>query len=975
MAHNGLCDEISEYKTYIYDSIDKTNLFNNACNDLNVFHLNVRSICKNFNNLVSYLESLNKNFDIIALSETHDITYKINNLNISGYQLFFNESVINQCDGFLFYVKSELVTNVEVKQVNECKFLRIQIIKNKVCIGITGIYRCHDISSTSLVNSLEQLLHNLKSKCDAEIFCGDINIDLFNKKCEVVCSYLSTFNSLGYISKINNVTRDYKGSRTCIDHFFIKTKLKSEAIILKGSHSDHSPILLNISLAKNTTMQNKYIKFLDKEKLKLLLQSEKWEGVFEETNANVCADNLLNTLTKHIDFCTSEKYVKCKNRINKEWLTKGLLTSIRHRDFLKKCSAKQPLNNILNIEYTEYRKTLTKLLSTARTNYYKNLFSVHSNDPKQTWKTIKRATNEKLSDSVFPSIICEDGSTTNDSKNIAEEFNKYFCTIGIKLASKITRPRNKFAEVNRPPHSFFLKPMHRNDFVSILGALKSNNSCVVDNITNDIIKENSLYLLEPLLFLTNLIFSTGIYPNILKNTVVIPLHKSGPKDQLKNYRPIALTSSISKLIEKCIKLRLNQYINQFNLISSEQYGFKEKSNTEDALIRVTNHITSSFNTNKKCMTIFLDLAKAFDTVAHHVLLERLEQKGIVGLPNNLIKSYLENRQQQIKISNTLSSRRSVELGVPQGTVLGPLLFILYIDGLFSILPRDGVVCFADDTVLIIKGNNWSEVKSKAEEIMSVVKDWFDFSLLTLNTDKSKFICYAMSEIGLPTFNSLLIHQNHCKNDLSCNCVSRIASVDKIKYLGVFFDKFLKWDSHVSYVNNKLRKLLYKFYLLRQSMSKKCILRVYVTLAESIIAYGICIWGATYKSILTPLVITQKHLLKTCLFKNKLFPSVELFKEACVLSIQQLYINSVFRLLSMKKLEINKSNHQFLTRFQKNEMINFPIIKFEAIKRSLTFTVPKIYNIIPNEYKNKNYYKVKHTFKKWLLKLDCTTLLN
>jgi hypothetical protein len=296
----------------------------------------------------------------------------------------------------------------------------------------------------------------------------------------------------------------------------------------------------------------------------------------------------------------------------------------------------------------------------------------------------------------------------NNKKEIADTFVKYFSNIGCKLASKIDnniKYQKRTHDVNQ--FSIFLRPTSADEIEKVFNNLKMKSGGV-DSINSKVLKCLNDKISGPLEHIFNICFSKGIWPSALKAAEIIPVFKAGDKHEPSNYRPISLISNVAKIMEKIVYVRLIDFVNKHKIISDRQYGFVKNRSTNDAISFVTEHVYKNLGTNRPTAIAFLDLAKAFDTVNHSILLNKLEAYGIRGSVMELIRSYLSERYQCVKIGNELSKRMLVKVGVPQGTILGPLLFILYINDIFKVVPDGSLVSYADDTAVLCSGKNWND---------------------------------------------------------------------------------------------------------------------------------------------------------------------------------------------------------------------------------------------------------------------------
>ena len=390
--------------------------------------------------------------------------------------------------------------------------------------------------------------------------------------------------------------------------------------------------------------------------------------------------------------------------------------------------------------------------------------------------------------------------------------------------------------------------------------------------------------------------------------------------------------------------------------------------TNDAIAELTKHIYNAIDKSKKCAAVFVDLAKAFDTVCHKRLLLKLESVGIRGTANSLFQSYLEERLQTVEIKGQLSNTKKVSFGVPQGTVVSPLLFDIYIDGLLRLNLEGKIFAFADDQVFFTEGDTWHEVENNIKTSLSKIIKWLDMNLLSINPDKTVYVPFSNYNTGLPAHTQIEI-------PIACrNTTIKISSAKSAYYLGITIDSHLKWDVQIQNVNRKLRSLIYLFKQTCQIVDFHTAIMVYYGLVQSILYYGILAWGGAYGITMRPLEITQKRILKIICKVPIRYPTENIFKLSGALSIKDLFYKCSLNYIITKNIG-NLQQHNYDTRFVRENQVVLPKMLKTKGQSYFIYVGQKIFNIVPTHLKNiKQKEKFNNKIKKWLLQANIQELL-
>ena len=334
----------------------------------------------------------------------------------------------------------------------------------------------------------------------------------------------------------------------------------------------------------------------------------------------------------------------------------------------------------------------------AKRDYYQRMFNTFSNDMKKTWQTINDTLNRSKKYRKFPQLFkLSNGTTISDPKIIAEAFNDYFINFGT-----VDEPMNdQYTRYlyNKPHCNLIFHSITKDSVMQIIDGLKPKSSTGVDNISNKLLKSAKTFIVAPLTIIINQMFQVGKFPDLLKISKVLPIYKKDDDSLFSNYRPISLLPSVSKIFERATMIQLTEYLEDNKLIHSNQYGFRKFHSTEYAALHLVDYLNYEMDSRRTPVTIHLDLSKAFDCLSHSILLDKLRFYGINDMAYNLMKNYLENRKQFVQFDSCSSKMKSIDKGVPQGSILGPLLFLIYINDVPNSSNILNFLMYADDTTL------------------------------------------------------------------------------------------------------------------------------------------------------------------------------------------------------------------------------------------------------------------------------------
>lgn len=838
------------------------------------------------------IRSLPSNIDLLRLSLNNETNstkqpiaiciqeiWKCN--NPGNLQLLnYNQPILRQRKnktggGIGIYVKNDIVHTVIESPFVEgvIETLAVKITVNRKKIVLLNIYRPpgRDLNCLQL---LENWLRTINVKV---IVTGDFNINTL-RNTPMTRDYKNFLKRMGLKNTVNVITR--ANSSTCIDHVLL-TKEEAENYLTEvtsESIADHYTIHLYIKKVIVEEKNEKVTEFrieneVNKAKYLQKLGSMNWDTI-DTLNVNEGVDYLISKIKKAYEESfplLRRKFNKHKDPIN-AWMTKDLLI---RRDKMRKLGIKaKNRQGVAKVIYETEKKIYKNEIIKAKSNFIKQELKKSGNDSKKIWDVINNQVIGKSKNENVKNVNINGINTTNE-KIIAEGFASHFKSAAENLHNQLNIDPDKHKQYlnDRKPAWEFVE-VTENEVLKVINSLAPKTSQGIDGISNKLLKMSKFKLLKPISMLFNKCIQTGIFPAHFKIAKVVPIYKKGDRTDINNYRPISLLPTLSKIWEKLLNTQLQEKLDEYEVIIDDQYGFRKNHSTINAVQKLVMEVNKLKRERKVVCAVFIDVSKAFDSCSHELIINKLFN---IGLSNNsllLMKNYLHERSQIVNIGNDNSNPTTIKHGVGQGTILGPLLFKLYIADMVRCTNLK-VIHFADDTTFVCSANTKSELTETVNNELKKINDWFNSNYLTLHPDKSRVMVFGND-------NNINIKMNNIEI-IKCgkNNVEKTFNM-----LGIRLDQKLLWDSHINYIKSKISKGIYLLWKFRNSLDNRARLLIYHALIRSHLLYGISLWGGVKTNSMSMLVKCQKKAIRG-LFKG-LVHTEPILKKFCLLSLQDEY---------------------------------------------------------------------------------------
>ena len=937
-----------------YETLDRR--IENTEADLSIIQLNIRGLTSKIGDLKHLIDNSFRHRlpDILLLCETW-LKSNSPKPHIAGYTMEREDRKKKQGGGvgLLISKRCRYRRRTDIEKIGrdtiESCFIELETTQGNTLIG--SLYRPPNTPPSEFLKNFNNIATILQTEKKNVIMGLDHNMDLLKHQSHnQTKSFLESIYNQGLVPLITKPTRITSNSATLIDNILVSQKLSDSTKhgIICDHISDHLPcyaLFENLAMKKKgvLTITSRDVRKKNMDALKKKLA----DGILSppsELDVNEQFDYFHDNLSEAIDHFLPivTRKIPYKSIRREKWISPGLLRSIQICKKKYSKHIKNRKNNKLHDEYLRYNSTLQKLKRHAKRSFYHEQCTVHKSNTRKLWQTINHVIRKSNNKTETIDKLKINNIAEYRGEVIVEEMAHYFANVGQTFAGKI-KPSNRseldyLKQIPPNPLTIYLNPVTTIEISRILDKLLPKNSCGVDNINNKLLKELKSQLLVPLEQIFNRSLEEGIFPERMKTAKVIPLYKGNGRDLASNYRPISLLLTLSKVLEKIMYKRVYGFLDQTNQLYVSQYGFRKQHACEHAVGELVSSIVKGFEEGKQTAAVFLDLSKAFDTLNHSTVLLKLDRYGLRGNCLNWFRSYLSNRKMQISCrtgdtGNEQTSRtHKVEYGAPQGSCLGPLIFLIYCNDLQVHLLYLSCIQFADDTTLYIKHRKQSLIRFALDYDLRTLQDWFRANKLTLNVGKS--VCILFDKTN--TADQL---------NLSINGET-IPQVSYTKFLGMWIDQNLNWKEHIGRLIIKLSKNSNLLKMSKNFLTPTTQKIVYYAHIHSNLIYGLGVWGnMSPQCSLNKLQAIQNtcvSLIDNRKTKESIYQSHEILKvrqnielEGCKLWHKH-YLGELPRKLAEemsrnhKNQTLNK-NHRYNTR--NKHLINIALAKGKSYSTS------------------------------------------
>lgn len=802
--------------------------------DLSISHTNIRSI--RAPDKIEHIRcELAGNFDIITVSETWLSSSCENvDLALTGFQKPYRKDRIDDSGygGVLAWVSIRVSAkrrvDLELPQL-ELMWLEIRSRNNKFLLGVG--YRQPSANEEFWQLFQDSLDKVLETDISSVVMVGDFNADPMT----AAGSKFDLFTKMNNLQiLIHEPTRVTETSSSILDQVLTNSPhFVTRAVVHPPiATCDHATV--SVDLLFRIGKKSSYVRRMWD------FSQANFEDYRNELESMTLADAITNDVDESCNNLTNQILSAAANHIpsklvtvrqnDKPWYNNYLRRLLRVKNryhAIAKRSNKSDDWVMFRAQRNFYNRELCRMKKEFNDKKLISLSLEGKKNPKKWWSLLKSIWNNKTVCSIPP--ISKDDITYSEECEKANIFNDFFLR-----ASTVDDSNRVLPESNPPATILDSIVVTASEVIDQISLLDVNKSYGPDNISPKFIKEAHITLVPALVKLFNLSLTKCVFPASWKKANVLPLHKKDDTTILNNYRPVSLLSVLGKIMEKIVFKYVFNYLNDHSRISRFQSGFIPGVSTVSQLIEIYHEFCSALSNKAEIRIVFLDISKAFDRVWHKGLIHKLSQCGISGSLITWFTSYLSNRQQRVVINGRHSEWANIHAGVPQGSVLGPLLFLVYINDLVDVVQHCQIRMFADDTCLFIESNNRKLAQQALDSDLASISVWADRWLVNFSPTKTEamLISNKTDEDSIPdiTFQG-----------------SIIKNVSFHKHLGVYLSSNLKWAKHIDYLCDVACKKLWALKRLKYILDRKSLETIYLYFIRPSLEYADVLWAGVYEN--------------------------------------------------------------------------------------------------------------------------------
>lgn len=820
---------------------------------------------------------------LIFLSETHvsgDIEPA--ELNVKGYQMVNCLTNNRRTGGVMALIREDMKYKIRSTQCEQgyLWLLSVEVNIGRIKYLCSVIYHPPQAENAKFIDCFSEYLGSVSLFGGVNIIVGDFNFDLL-KTSFYGDKLLSTVYMNGFAQIVDSPTRITERSQTLIDYIVTNSRMLSFKVHLTPRISDHCILSIHPDVEtirdRDVLVTSRSMKNYNIDRLQDGLLNTLWTN--DSNDVNVLADSFIESVADILNvMCPKEQRVFKQKYMNKVWITGDVKTNMQVRDNLY-VRAVNERNSEVWEEYKRMRNKVVRQIRTEKERHFLEVIDNNRENSREMWKNLKQLLPEKKCLSA-PYEICFENDTTSDEGLIVHNFNKYFVNSIEEIVSRIP-------QYAHPDEAIFDIPRLNTEFsrydqltmTKLKGILKNlkNVGGGLSGVSKKVLLDVCDVVGNRLLNVVNASLSTGQFPDKWKESIVIPVAKILNTKNYKEFRPINTVEIYEKVLEITVKEQLCKYCDDNNILVVNQSGFREEHSCETVIVNTCDIFKKEMDRGNYVIAVFLDFKRAFETVDRNILLQKLSCMGLKDNVLSWFKSYLSNRQQRVKFKNCVSESLYVRHGVPQGTVLGPLLFLLYINDLVRVIDGCSIELFADDTMIYLAGRNLEGMQQTINRNLEKIFEWLCINKLCINTSKSKFCLFG---------------KKHSLNDVNIEEINIVINNDQIKhesyikYLGVILDANLNFCRHAEYITRKFSKKVSFISRIGDQLSMGTKLLLYNSIAAPHLSFCSTLLYGLPACKIDQIQIVQNRAMRTVLKCNRYTPIATMLNVSNLLSVKE-----------------------------------------------------------------------------------------